>query len=296
VSTKRLAFVLVTGFSLNWDALDLLQKEGYRRPMFVHGSGWQYSFWASEDVPSYSYKGYYWGSSTFPADEMNLDPPLDFAFSSFGDPLSDPRMNFPDLLDLPPDQMTPAVKAAAERLGLRDDNALGLGLKNVIGPSRGREIGAILFALRTGATRLEQICPRVTSDDTADCEGELGLLVATRYVITSRDNEYALSVPVFDISDQAMVNSALQLSRAVIADWLNRNYAPIRAELSGLTAARQGVSYAAMFTQIWHELFGLATRELIESGQIEDPRAANAVWNGSIPVVWRTALYHHKFE
>ena len=115
-------------------------------------------------------------------------------------------------------------------------------------------------------------------------------------MITSRDNEYALSVPVFDISDQAMVNSALQLSRAVIADWLNRNYAPIRAELSGLTAARQGVSYAAMFTQIWHELFGLATRELIESGQIEDPRAANAVWNGSIPVVWRTALYHHKFE
>ena len=88
-------------------------------------------------------------------------------------------MNFPDLLDLPPDQMTPAVKAAAERLGLRDDNALGLGLKNVIGPSRGRGIGAILFALREGATQLGQICPRVTSDDTADCEGELGLLVAT---------------------------------------------------------------------------------------------------------------------
>ena len=89
MSPKRLAFVLVAGFSLNWDALDLFYKRkatGDRCSFY--GSGGQYSFWASEDVPSYSYKGYYWGSSTFPADEMNLDPPLDFAFSSFGDPLA----------------------------------------------------------------------------------------------------------------------------------------------------------------------------------------------------------------
>jgi hypothetical protein len=295
VSRKRLAFVLVAGFSLNWDALELLEKEGYRQPMLVQGDGWQYTFWASEDVPNYSYRGYYWGSSTFPSDAMNLAPPLKFAFSSFGDPLSDPRMNLPDLLALPPDQMTPPVRAAAQRLGLRDDNALELGLKNVIGLSRARSIGAILFALRNGATRIEQICAAAASDGT-DCEGEMQLLVATKYVKTSRDHQYALSVPVFDMSDQAMLNSALDLSRAVIVDWLKQNYAPIQGDLSDLTAVRQGISYAAMFTQIWHELFGLTTRELIESGQIEDPRAANVVWNGSIPVVWRADLYHHKFE
>jgi hypothetical protein len=296
VSRKRLAFVPIAGFSLNWDALKTLHEGGYRQPLLVHGNGWQYSFWASEELPSYSYKSYYWGSSTFPAGEMNLDPPLNFVFSSFGDPLSDPRMNFPDLLDLPSDQMTQPVRVAAEKLGLRDDNALGLGLKNVVGPSRGRGIGRILLALRQGATRIEQVCPTTASAEATDCEGEMGLLVATHYVTVLGDDRFALGVPVFTTSDQAMLNAALHLSRTVITDWLKQNYTSIQAELSGLTAVRQGVPYAAMFTQIWHELFGLATRELIVSGQIEDPRAADVFWNGSIPVVWRAELYHHKFE
>jgi hypothetical protein len=130
VSRKRLAFVLIAGMSLNWGALDLLLKHGYRKILPIHGDGRQYSFWASEGAPDYSYEGFYWGSSTFPADALNLTPPLDFAFSSFGDALSEPRMNLPDLLALPPEQMTPPVRDAAEILGLRDDNELDMGLKN----------------------------------------------------------------------------------------------------------------------------------------------------------------------
>jgi len=295
VDRRRLAFVVLAGFSLNWDALDLLTEKKYRQPMLVQGPGWQYGFWASEDVPGYSYKGYYWGSS-FPADSYNLTPPLDLTFSSFGDPYADPRMNFPDLFALPPDQMTPAVKAAATTLGLHDDNSFGLGLQNVVGLTRARDFGAILLAMRAGAQTKDKLCAAVPEEDANDCDGELGLLAAAGYAKMSDDGNWTLLVPVLDTSDKPMLNSALALSRSVITGWLTKSYTPMRRELFRLTAVRQGIPYPAMYSQIWHELFGRATHDLLAEGLIEDPRAANAVWPGSIPAVWRTALYHHAWQ
>jgi hypothetical protein len=296
VDRKRLAFVLLAGFSLNWDALDLLADKKYRVPMLVQGPGWQYGFWASEDVPGYSYKGYYWGSSSFPADNYNFNPPLDFTFSSFGDPYADPRMNFPDLLALPPEQMTPAVKDAATALGLRDDNSFDLDLKNVVGLTRAREFGTILFAMRAGAETKDKLCADLAADDANDCDGALGLLAAAGYAKPSADGNWTLLVPVFDTSDRSMLNSALALSRRAISEWLAQNYTPMRRDLLRLTAVRQGIPYPAMYSQIWHELFGLATRDLVAEGMIEDPRGPNAVWPGSIPAVWRTSIYHHAWQ
>ncbi len=296
VPKKRLAFVVLAGFGLNWDALGVLAARKYRQPLLVQGSGWQYSFWASENLPDYSYKGYYWGSSTFPAGSQNLDPPLDVSFSSFGDPESDPRMNFPDLFALSPEQMTAPVKGAAEKLGLHDENLLGMDLKNVVGPSRGRGIGAILMVLRSGANAKDTICAALPPDGASDCDGELALLLASGYAAQASDSSYALAVPVFDSGDKAMLKAALVLNRKAITDWLAQNYGPMHRELFRLTAVRQGVPYPALFTQIWHELFGLATRQLATEGLIEDPRAQNAPWPGSEPVVWRTALYHHEWQ
>jgi hypothetical protein len=296
VDRKRLAFVLLAGVSLNWDALDLLTEKKYRQPMLVQGPGWQYGFWASEAPPGTSYKGFYWGSSSFPADAYNLNPPLDFTFSSFGDPYSDPRMNFPDLLALPPEQMTPAIKDAVTALGLRDDDSLGFGLKNVVGLTRARDFGAILFAMRDGARTKDRLCAALPPEDANDCDGELGLLATAGYAKPTADGNWMLLVPVFDASDRPMLNSALALSRSVITDWLGQNYGPMRRELFRLTAVRQGIPYTAMYSQIWHELFGLATRDLVAEGLMEDPRGPNAVWPGSIPAVWRTSLYHHAWQ
>jgi hypothetical protein len=296
MSRKRLAFVLFAGMSLNWDGLQLLRERGYRQTTLVHGDGWQYSFWASENVPDYSYLGFYWGSSTFPADALNLTPPLDFAFSSFGDALSEPRMSLPDLLALPPDQMTAPVRDAAQRLGLGDDNELNMDLKNVIGLNRARDFGAILFAMRHGATSAEGICAKLSAKFAKDCSAELGLLLATGYLKANAEGEYRLNVPVFDTADKPMLEAALTFSRGVIEHWLDENYLSIRHSLSNLTAVRQGVAYPAMFGQIWHELFGLTTRELAARGIIENPRDASVIWQGSIPMVWRTTVYSHNFE
>ncbi|HTW34991.1 MAG TPA: hypothetical protein VMD53_10270 [Rhizomicrobium sp.] len=296
VDRKRLAFVVLAGFSLNWDALDFLAERKYRQPILIQGPGWQYGFWASEDVPGYSYKGCYWGSSSFPADNYNLSPPLDFTFSSLGDPDSDPRMSFPDLLAMPEQDMSPPIRAAAEKLGLHDDNSMGLGLKNVVGLDRARSFGAILFAMRAGVQTRDNICAMLPAEEAPDCDGELGLLAAAGYAKVSADEHWALLVPVLDTSDKPMLDAALALSRRVIADWLAQNYAPIHHELFRLTAVRQGVPYPALFSQIWHELFGLATRDLVAEGIIEDPRGPDAVWQGSVPALWRTADFHHDWQ
>jgi hypothetical protein len=63
-----------------------------------------------------------------------------------------------------------------------------------------------------------------------------------------------------------------------------------------LTAARQGVPFPVLFTQIWHEIFGLTTRELAAKGVIEDPRGPGSSWDGSIPAVWRTSVYKQNLE
>lgn len=296
VSRKRLAFVLIAGFGLNWDALDLLTQKNYRQPWLIDGAGWHYGFWAAEDLPGYSYRGYYWGSTSFPADALNLTPPLDLTFSSFGDPASDPRMNFPDLLAMPEDQMTPPVHQAAVALGLKDESELGFELKSVVGLSRGRAIGAILFAMRSGESSREKLCAALAADAASDCDGILGLLVASGYAKQAGEDHYALLVPVLDVGDAAMLEAVLAQCREIETGWLAQTYAPMRRELLRLTAVRQGIPYPALFSQIWHEMFGLATRELAASGTIEDPRAPDVVWQGSIPVVWRTAIYHHAWQ
>lgn len=291
VSRKRLAFVLLAGVSLNWDGLRVLSDLGYRRPRLVSGPGWQYSFWASADTPEYSYRGYYWGSSTFPADSINLDPPLDFSFSSFGDPASDPRMNFPDLFDIQPKDMTRRVREAAQRLGLRNDSALGNTITDVIGLERAREVGAILFAMRGGARDEARICAPLPKSEHAECHDMLSLLAAAGYVRPARHGSYVLLVPVFDVQDRPMTDAVLALSRKTMTAWLKENYAPLRRDLGSLSALHEGVPYPALFTQIWHELFGLTTRELVTSGMIEDPYARGTPWPGSVPTVWRSAVF-----
>ena len=166
-------------------------------------------------------------------------------------------MNFPDLLALPPEQMTPAIKDAVTALGLRDDDSLGFGLKNVVGLTRARDFGAILFAMRDGARTKDKLCAALPPEDANDCDGELGLLATAGYAKPTADGNWMLLVPVFDASDRPMLNSALALSRSVITDWLAQNYGPMRRELFRLTAVRQGIPYTAMYSQIWHELFGL---------------------------------------
>ena len=87
------------------------------------------------------------------------------------------------------------------------------------------------------------------------------------------------------------MSGVLALSRGVMEEWLTATYPAMRARLGTLTAARQGVPFASLFTQIWHEFFGLATRELAQRGLLFDPTSGPGHYGGSFPLLWRRALY-----
>jgi hypothetical protein len=290
VGKDRLAFVLIAGFALNWDGLKLTQEMGLRRTVQVEGKGFHYSFWASEDVPSHDTHGFYWGSSTLPDGPYNYArDPADYAFSSFGDPFSDPRMSFPDLLLISAADMEPRVRAAAGRIGLVHDTSFGGDFKDVLGFESGRDFAAVLFALRQGPKGAKELGPLVREPE--KIAAILGLLEDIQYVSRDEAGTFHLLVPVLDRADGPLLEKVLALSREILASWLRRISPELRRDLGTLTAMRQGVPFESLFTQIWHELFGLATKELVRSGFLFDPGGRDVRYKGSYPTLWRHSLY-----
>ncbi len=246
VPSKKLAFVLIAGFSLNWDGLRTTQELGYRKPLLVQGEGWRYSFWAAENVPDRSIKEFYWGSSTFPAGKYNFpEKPADYAFSSFGDPFS--------------------------------------------GFERARDLAALLFALRASPEREARLAESIR--EPAKISAYLSLLKQIQYIEQGKDERYHLLIPVLDRTDKKLVDQSLALSRQIFSNWLKTNYGKMREDLGTLTAEKQGVPFESLFTQIWHEWFGLATRQLVDAGFMSDPHSKDANYKGSLPTLWRLSLY-----
>lgn len=292
VPAKRLATVILAGFALNWDGLDLTKQLGYRRPQLVIGSGWKYSFFASEDDPSYSEHGFIWGSSSLFGLHDNFDTnPVDFEFSSFGDPYSDPRMNLPDVFAMPVSDMTPDVASAVSDIGTGDETYFNTRFSGVLGPSRARTIGPILFALRRQPLGADALASFIEPKDRNHLAGFLKLLLAMEYIHKQPDGRYELIAPVLDRADAPMLNEALALHRKVLREWLRRVYPRVRSQLAGITAVREGVPFESVFTQIWHEYFGLATRKMVAAGLIEDPYSSVRKHRGSVAVLWRRSIY-----
>ena len=52
-----------------------------------------------------------------------------------------------------------------------------------------------------------------------------------------------------------------------------------------------GVPFEALFTQVWHEIFGLATRELALRHMIASAYGDAVRHKGSLSVLWRQSLY-----
>ena len=280
VPRADLAFVLIAGISLNWDGLKVTQAMGYRKPILVTGDGFRYSFWASEAIDGRSYREMYWGSSTFPAEE------LAWSFSSFGDADSDPRMNFPDLMALPADEILEPVRVAARSIGFRDDEIMGRRFENVLGDEILDPVSTILFELRKGPAGVADLSRAIGGD----AKPLLALLTEIEYV--RRDGGlYRLRVPVLDESDRAMVDEALRWNRGILSVWLASHHSEMRRELTGLTAMRAGLPFEALFTQIWHELFGAVTRELAQRRVIASAYTPGRRYKGSLSMLWRRSLY-----
>jgi hypothetical protein len=285
VPRGEIEFALLAGFCLNWDGLKVTRELGLRRPLTVEGKDFRYSFWASEAGAERDYREFYWGSSTFPlAAPGRIDA---YSFSSFGDPDSDPRMNFPDLPYLPPSDLAANVRRAAGSVGLHDVDEMGQHFDQVLGGAVFDPVARILFALREKPRSERELAAAAGRDPSA----LLALLEEIQYVGRGSDGAWRLLVPAFDAGDRPMIERTIALSREILRSWLRERYPAIRHDLSDLTAIRAGLPFEALFTQIWHEIFGEVTRDLARDGTIESAYAPVRRYKGSLSVLWRQSLY-----
>jgi hypothetical protein len=263
-----LAFFLVGCVSLDWDGLNLTVEKGYR----TEPETGRYLPRAWEPGGGGSRRGLYWGSHN-----MHRET----ALTTFGDH-DGVRYGFPDLLW----RMDGALG------GIEAPEALRPRISDLVETWQDallQQVGDIMLRLREGdRTRGELAQAAGLTEGEADAL--LGLLVELEYVREVGEDRYRAAIPVLTERDTAAVSDLRRLGRTIMDGWLADRHDALRQALADLTAVRQGVPLADNFYEIWHYLFAVANRTLVESGFLADPYAPDRRYKGSIPAVYRLSV------
>lgn len=107
---------------------------------------------------------------------------------------------------------------------------------------------------------------------------------------TLRAGRFSARIRVFVRTDREAIKRLRTVGRGILQSWLAANYGPLKAELADTTPTRWGVRYEEGFTMIWHFVFGLANRNMLEGGMFADPYARERRHKGFIPAVSEAGL------
>ncbi|RMG53059.1 MAG: hypothetical protein D6723_07720 [Acidobacteria bacterium] len=269
VDPKAVTYFLLGCASLDWDGLNLTAEKGYRKTTAQRPDGTYVP--AAEEMSDESLEKVYWGSHNSTYDNIHL--------TSFGDHHSLPRFMLPDLLWRTPrfpSSYPDALKAALQEL-------LAESFKRI-----GYQLGRIMLALRDGEKSGADLA-QATEVKQSEVQALLHVLVALDYVI-EHHGLYRARIPVLTRRDEVMARKILAIGRQVMERWLAENYESIKEELKDLSFSRSGVPFSEGVTMIWHYLFGITNRKLVEAGLFADPYATTRRYKGAIPVVYELAL------
>jgi hypothetical protein len=147
-----------------------------------------------------------------------------------------------------------------------------------------------MLALRAGPHAARELA-KTAGFDESEIERVLALLAEIDY-IRKEDGRYTATIPVLTARDKPMKDDVLRISRQVFSNWLAASYDPIREDLANITPLRYSVPYDEVFTQVWHYLFGIANRRLVENGFFADPYARDRKFKGFVPAVWDRSLWN----
>ncbi len=270
VDRKAVAYFVLGCASLDWDGLDLTAAKGYRKVSEDRPDGKYVP--DAEETTSISLERIYWGSHNSEYDGI--------AMTSFGDHFSK-RYTLPDLFwRLPgrigktdyPDELKPAI-----------ESMLDTSMRQT-----GVPITRMLVSLRDGEKTLAELA-QAANMPTDEAEPLVRLLIALEFV-SLRGDHYQVNIPVLTKRDEAMVKRLLAIGNSVMDQWLAANYPKMKTELRDLSFTRSGVPFEDGFTMIWHYIFGIANRKLVEAGLFADPYAANKKYKGSVPAVAQISL------
>lgn len=234
----KYAFLAIGCFSLDWAALEALSRWGY----ICEGreqTGGQFTVTAKQ-ATAMDLRGLYWGSHT--------DRVEDLALISFGDHATVPRRVLPDVIRrrfFQPSAEFDSVEA--RRIASAYANAFA------------RDIAYVLGGLASGgAVRDSQtVAPRHLIE---------AWLNGLGYITDGR-----LSVPYFLAKDAPAITEVEMMVLGEVKKWCDRHYLAIRESLAEITPLRHGIDYREVFVEIWHWVFGLTNRHLVEQGLLFDP-------------------------
>ena len=255
VDPKKVAFIVLGCFSLDWDGLDLSTAHGYRA-VPPERKGGEFFFMA-EETGGLSLKQIYWGSGSAQYGK--------YGFASFGDHFS-PRQS---AIYTVKSNGSPTLRQMSEE-------------------NLAQKIGAIMFALRGGPQSVPALA-KLAGQDTAATKEILDGLTSVSWV-TPQDNRFYARIPVLTAADQKMVSGLRRIGSEVTLSWLAENYAPFQSAVKEITSVRNHVPYQQTFDQLWHYLFGIANQRLVEAGLFADPYSSGALRTGYVPVVFDVQL------
>lgn len=282
IDQRILAYVLLGCFSLDWDGLDITQEKGYRTPFLTEGLGAVH--WATQRQPRDFLKGLYWGSHNEFLDN-------DIVLTSFGDHTAPMRFAFPDLYWRLSQAFPDIMWQAALSYGVEVPDELRspiLRIARRIFRQLAYRAADVMVALREGEKTADEIGAAVGSEPGETLE-LLALLEAIQYV-QQESGRYRAAIPVLLEEDRPMVQDLLGLSAEIITTWLDENYESLKAELMRATPVGHAVPFEDTFYYVWHYVFGIANRILVEEGMFADPYSADREHQGYIPAVWHRSV------
>lgn len=267
VDRKAVAYFLLGCVSLDWDGLDITAEKHYRKTAEEHPDGRYVP--DAEEKTNRSLQGIYWGSHNSRFGETG--------FTSFGDHFSR-RFTLPDL-----------IWGISARIAPRPGDPPGSqeALQAMVSASleqSAANVGRVMLALREGEKTAEELAT-ATKLAPDDAKSLLHALAALDYVREKNGRYYAI-VPVLTERDRAISDRVRKIGREVIESWLAANYGHMKSEMQDLSFMRSGVPFESGYTMIWHYVFGIANRKLVEAGLFADPYAADRKFKGSIPAVY----------
>ena len=145
-----------------------------------------------------------------------------------------------------------------------------------------------LIALRDGDRSLDELrsALRITPEEARS----LAELLVDLEFVTQQDGRYHAHIPVFSRTDRKAIQQLRRIGNEVMAQWLADNYEKLKSDLSFTAPAHQGVPYTEEFNAVWHYVFGLANRQLVEAGLFADPYASTRKYQGDIPAVFANGV------
>lgn len=275
LSPGAMAFFVLGCVSLDWDGLSLITCEGYRATPQTTRFG-KFLLWAIEIDESQPIVKLY--------DQSTSTTFKDATFTSFGvSPLTGhSRAAFPEVFR--------DLRAEFNNLEISKPQSKAL-RKALDAPTNAyfNQMGKLLLALRTSKSLKEAAV--AAGQDGQTFEASLSMLESLHYI--RRDaakGTVEAIVPVLTMEDAPWLMELRTRAWLILKDWFAKNYKPLEAAFSDLSASRQGVPFPVVFDQVFHYLFGRANARIMASGLFVDVEAKDWPQLGFVAGVWDSRM------